>query len=314
MGLNENLKRLVLDYLSAKSGISNTRRAKRIDLLQFLDFLQRHSIEDVKDVSQTIIQLWIESLVNFGYKPSTLARKISTIKHFFKYLALTGSITVNPAESIRAGFWRRERPGYLSDDQISKILQEIQAKLRTKPSFKLIQTYTIFCLMLETGLRAEEVRRIKIGDINEDLSKIKNLRTKGLKFRTVYIPRRLREILSSFLIARDSYLRSKKIQLPNSKLMPLFVNIYRVSAQNPASFGISAKTLYRSIRSLASEFKLHPHKLRHTFAMRLLKSTKDLRLVSQALGHRDVRTTMIYTERTDEEIANAVESLHLPEE
>ena len=70
---------------------------------------------------------------------------------------------------------------------------------------------------------------------------------------------------------------------------------------------MGAKTLWRAINEFSSEVALHPHLLRHTFAMDLLDSSKDIRLVSQALGHGDVKITMRYTERSDIEVAKAIE-------
>jgi site-specific recombinase XerD len=70
---------------------------------------------------------------------------------------------------------------------------------------------------------------------------------------------------------------------------------------------MGSKSVWRAIRNYSLETKLHPHLLRHTFAVDLLDNSKDIRLVAQALGHSDVRITMRYTERGKEEVANAVE-------
>ena len=76
------------------------------------------------------------------------------------------------------------------------------------------------------------------------------------------------------------------------------------------SFRLSAKTVYRAVAEPGEKVGLHihPHLLRHTFAHTLLDHSKDIRLVSQALGHSDVRTTMIYTEREDEQVGEAIEA------
>ena len=91
--------------------------------------------------------------------------------------------------------------------------------------------------------------------------------------------------------------------------LPVFISTYKAKAIEPDSFVMGAKTLWRSINELSKEFHLHPHLLRHSFALNLLESSKDVRLVSQALGHSDVRVTMRYTHRADEEMAKAVEEM-----
>ena len=97
---------------------------------------------------------------------------------------------------------------------------------------------------------------------------------------------------------------------------PMFISLYRADITNPQTFGLAPKTIWRIIAAYGSRAQtlagltmgnLHPHKLRHTFAHGLLDSSKDVRLVAQALGHSDVRTTMRYTERTDEQLAKAIE-------
>ena len=98
--------------------------------------------------------------------------------------------------------------------------------------------------------------------------------------------------------------------------MPVLVSTYGAELSRPLSFAMSPKSVWHAISSLGKlasalaptkKIHLHPHRLRHTFAHGLLDSSKDVRLVAQALGHSDVRTTMRYTERTEDEVARAIE-------
>ncbi|MCX7952638.1 MAG: tyrosine-type recombinase/integrase [Deltaproteobacteria bacterium] len=304
-----DLNRLAKEYLNTWAGIYHTKRAKRVDLDNFLAFLKSFNVLSPSEVSKNIVQLYIDHLVRLNYSPATIDRRLATLKHFFKWLFKNGYSTSNCLDEIRLRLSKLAKPSYLSTEELTEIFDNLSLKLQRKLSFKSIQNYAVFAFMLETGLRAEEVRKIKLGQVSSDLSWIKNVRTKGTKFRNIYIPRRIRAILRDFLIARDKYLkkRLKKIEMPQQ--FPLFISIYRSNPKIPESFAISAKTLWRMISGVSTSFKIHPHKLRHTFAMKLLETTKDIRLVSQALGHSDIRTTMRYTQRTDEEVAQALESL-----
>jgi integrase/recombinase XerC len=89
--------------------------------------------------------------------------------------------------------------------------------------------------------------------------------------------------------------------------LPLFLSGHGASSGDVDSFLMSPKSIWRVVRQHSVDTKLHPHLLRHTFATELLDSSRDIRLVAQALGHSDVRVTMRYTERTDEEVAKAIE-------
>ena len=91
--------------------------------------------------------------------------------------------------------------------------------------------------------------------------------------------------------------------------LPLFVSTHGAKASDLSSFEMSPKSVWRAIRECSVDTRLHPHLLRHTFATDLLESSRDIRLVAQALGHSDVRVTMRYTERTDEEVAAALEKV-----
>ncbi|MDZ4785307.1 MAG: tyrosine-type recombinase/integrase, partial [bacterium] len=91
------------------------------------------------------------------------------------------------------------------------------------------------------------------------------------------------------------------------KTLPLFISTYGAKINNAESFLMGAKTIWRAINELSNQTKLHPHLLRHCYALDLLNSSNDIRLVAQALGHGDVRITMRYTERTEEQVAEALE-------
>jgi site-specific recombinase XerD len=91
--------------------------------------------------------------------------------------------------------------------------------------------------------------------------------------------------------------------------LPLFISSYGASASDIKSFELSPKSVWRAIRSFSVDTKLHPHLLRHTYATNLLNDSRDIRLVAQALGHSDVRVTMRYTERGNEEVAEALEKV-----
>jgi site-specific recombinase XerD len=98
-----------------------------------------------------------------------------------------------------------------------------------------------------------------------------------------------------------------KLSPAKNKKLPLFISTYGADADKPESFLMGAKTIWRAINELSAEVHLHPHLLRHSYALDLLDSSKDVRLVAQALGHSDVRVTMRYTERSGEEVAAALE-------
>src|SRR5262249_41184246 len=145
--------------------------------------------------------------------------------------------------------------------------------------------------------------------------------TKGKKFRNVYLDTAIRPLFEEYLAMREQMLLERysdyrELTPQATQRFPVFISLYRADISNPQSFGLAPETIWRIIASFGAKAQasatspigsLHPHKLRHTFAHGLLDSSKDVRLVAQALGHSDVRTTMRYTERSDEHIASAIE-------
>jgi integrase len=164
-------------------------------------------------------------------------------------------------------------------------------------------------LLLDTGLRADEVRTLKRSQLDDKLEWIREVKTKGRRFRDVYISSGMREQLREYLTTRTEQLKRvfpTLTPVTDAKL-PVFVSLHGAKPNDPNSFHMGPKSVWRAIRSYSVETKLHPHLLRHTFAVDLLDNSKDIRLVAQALGHSDVRITMRYTERGKEEVAEALE-------
>lgn len=306
--MSEVLDQVKLQYLNTYAGIYHTKRAKRNDLELFFNFIKTSGIDLVSDINRNIIQLFIESLIREGFSPSTISRRLSTIKHFFRWLQQEGVVNRNPADSVRFSFNSKNRPDHLTSSEIKELQEKIENRLSCARGFREYQDYFFVLFLLETGVRANEARVLRLSQITSDLNWIRNLRSKGNKFRDVYISTKLRKYLKEFIQIRDQFLKKKLRRGVHSQNYPLFLSFYG-KEHKPERCMLSPKTIWRITKRVGGEFDLHPHKLRHTFAIRLLNHTKDIRLVSQALGHSDVRITMKYTERTQDEIKDALDTM-----
>jgi integrase len=200
--------------------------------------------------------------------------------------------------------------------EISNVRQRSEERVREKNTFIRKRNHCIFNFMIDTGLRADEVRLLKFSQIDEGLEWITAVRTKGRQFRNVYITSRMRDELREYLELRDQELKKfyGKLTRPQNDALPVFISTYKALPGKPESFCMGAKTLWRAINELSAEIHLHPHLLRHSYALDLLNDSNDVRLVAQALGHSDVRITMRYTERKEQEIAIALERSRKKEE
>ena len=303
-----------LKYCAAGRG--HTARAKQLDLKSFLAFLTSYRRRKapaeltVGDWDASSVQAFIEHCFERGESPATVTRRLATLKHMGRLLAERVAGFVNPAREIKSPRMQVLRPQALSRDEIDAVIERAQERIGEKPSFTRRRNLVLLSLLLDTGLRADEIRLLRLLQVEPSLEWLRNVRTKGRKFRSVYVTTAMRPMLSEYLTARAVELKRffPKLSPSTDARLPLFISAYRAKPQDSDSFFMSPKTLWRTIRELTVETKLHPHLLRHSFALDLLESSKDVRLVSQALGHSDVRVTMRYTERLDEEVARAVES------
>lgn len=306
---------LIDEYINFYArGDSHTARAKRSDLQRFTEFLCHHlGIEDrkkitIKDWDHSATQAFVSACLKMGESPATVARRLATLKHLGRTFSEKRDDFVNPTREVKPPKLELQRPKALSAEEVKVLLTKVERDHGLQ-KFKHVRDRIIVAILLETGLRADEVRTLRFKQLDPSLEWLHKVRTKGNKFRKVYISSQIREKLVGYLKARDDELERAwptRAKSADSEL-PVFLSSFRSKPGDVNSFFMSPKTLWRIVKNFSGETKLHPHLLRHTFATDLLDSSKDIRLVAQALGHSDVRITMRYTERTDEEIATAIE-------
>lgn len=317
-----SLHSIIIHYLTHfASGSPHTQKAKKNDLLHFLAFLRKvtlsSSIDKVglKDWTTPRTHEFLDDCLAKGESPSTVARRLATLKHCGKTLQDTLEGFRNPAKDVKSPKLTVLKPKALSPEEISRLKNSIESdspheKVSAFTDFNSNRSKTILGLLLDTGLRADEVRLLRLGQIDKDMEWIKNVKTKAKQFRNVYITSSFRPLLSKYLKKREVFLKKFYSSLSRSEndALPLFPSHYNATPGEPDTFFMSPKSIWRTVKSFSENNKLHPHLLRHSYASELLDHTKDIRLVSQALGHSDVRITMRYTERTGEEVAKALES------
>lgn len=324
----ESLKSVMENYVRYYAkGQGHTARAKRYDLEYFLEFLaggpDRIARVRVSDWTLQLTKDFMDQRLGLGESPATVARRLATLKHFGRTIAERVPGYINPAREVKSPVIPQTRPKGLSAEEIQLLQRAANEEIeRRKDPFLATRNRFLIELLLATGLRADEVRVLVMAQISADERWLKNVKTKGRRFRNVYLDSQIRDLFRSYLDLRDETLRTRypffeSLSVNEMSRYPVLISHRGSTPGNPASFGLSPKTIWRVVSDLgvraqalaASPIEnLHPHKLRHTFAHGLLDSSRDVRLVAQALGHSDVRTTMRYTERTEEEIAKAIET------
>jgi len=320
---SNSLKDVIENYLRYYAhGESHTARAKRYDLEHFLKFIAGSpaNIQNVS-VSEWTMQRtkdFIDQRLAQGESPATVSRRLATIKHFGRTIAERLPGYVNPAREVKSPSFQISKPKGLTAEEIQALKDAADTDvIRKQGKFSAHRNRFLLLFLLATGLRADEVRVLTLGQLTDDRRWCRNVKTKGRRFRNVYLDEAIRVELEKYLALRDESLREKfseTVGIEINARVPVIVSTYRAVPQKPESLAMSPKGIWNAISELGiiasssdSKIRLHPHRLRHTFAHGLLDSSLDIRLVAQALGHSDVRTTMRYTERSDEQLAEAIE-------
>lgn len=270
----ENLSNYI-DYLSLERGLSeNTEAAYRSDLLEFIEFLDVNSIKSFEELKRTHINFYIRDLRKKNLAPTSVTRKIASLRGWFKWMMGMNLIKHDPTVSLEQPKLSKHLPKVISVSEVDVLLSSDLSKTQK----------AMLELLYATGLRVSELSNLKIQNINIKHSYVKCF-GKGSKERIVPIGKIAKEALIIYLEHRSEILEKTKESTE-------FLFIHENGRQ------ITRQDIYLIIKELGEKLlKKHitPHTLRHSFATHMLENGADLRVVQELLGHSDVATTQLYT-------------------
>ena len=285
--MSSGLIKSFLDYLKIERGLSsNTIDAYRRDLSQYVKYLP----EGVLEVDSTLIGKYIGKLQEEGLKNSSISRKLSVMRMFYKFLHLEGKSDYNPLEEISSPRRGRKIPLYLS-------FREIELLLEAPSPVNLygIRDKAILEVLYGAGLRISELTNLDIMNVNLKKGWVRVM-GKGSRERIVPLGSQACRWVKKYLQQRD-------IRQGN---VTLFCNRYgeRISRQS------CWKIIKKYAQKAGITKKISPHTLRHSFATHLLSRDADLRSVQELLGHINITTTQIYTHITQERLKKVYKKYH----
>ncbi|MEO0082851.1 MAG: tyrosine recombinase XerC [candidate division WOR-3 bacterium] len=279
-----------LDYLSSEKNFSqHTIRAYQIDLGQFLEFLiDRKNHQDILTVKRDDIRDFVGYLLKYGYDKRSVARKLSSLKSFFKYLTRKKILATNPAKAIKTPKITKTLPGFLTQYQIQKVLSfqgNDEITLRNK---------AIIEVLYGAGLRASELVNLNIADI-DFYNEVILVKGKANKQRIVPLGSYAQQAIKEYLAVRKN------------KTNPALL-------LNKQGRRLSTRSVQKIVNQLISRVSevshTNPHTLRHSFATHLLERGADLRAVQELLGHSSLSATQIYTHISIEHLKKIYQKAH----
>ncbi len=296
------IEKLSLDFvakLEHEKGFSvHTLRAYHKDLLQFDNFLKAEKRSSLESVNHLLLRQFLAVLRSKNYSKTTIARKLASIRSFFKFLIREGELVTNPFEMLRTPKQDKKLPHFLS-------ITEVDVLLKTPDSSTVmgLRDMAIMETLYSTGIRVSELVGLDDGSIDFLAGMIK-VQGKGKKERLVPIGSPAIKAINEYI---DSKSMSKKQEGKSvSRSKPLFLNKYggRLTTRSVA------RSLDKYLKVSGINLLTSPHTFRHSFATHLLDKGADLRSVQEMLGHSSLSTTQVYTHITTERLKNVYDKAH----
>jgi integrase/recombinase XerD len=309
---DSKLTGLFLDMLAAEQGAgANTLDAYRRDLTDFSEFLSRTG-HNFADAETQILRDYLSDLDARGFKSSSVARRLSAMRHLFRFLLNERIRSDDPAAILSGPKRGRGLPKVLSIADVDRMLtraSEMSTAAEATPAQRLrsLRLYCLLEVLYATGLRVSELVALPRSAAKRDARMIV-VRGKGNKERLVPLNEASRQAMADYLAATDAAKGEgeKKNSLAASKwLFPSFGESGHLTRQH---FARDLKEL--AVASGLQARLVSPHVLRHAFASHLLHNGADLRIVQTLLGHTDISTTQIYTHVVEERLKSLVRDLH----
>jgi integrase/recombinase XerD len=304
------LTNLFLDMLAAEQGAGrNTLDAYRRDLTDFSGFLASRG-QNFAGAKTESLRDYLADLDTRGFKSSSVARRLSAMRHLFRFLLNERIRSDDPAAILSGPKRGRGLPKVLSIADVDRLLVRAKALAEAPEASPLqrLRAMRLYCLLevlYATGLRVSELVALPLSASRRDARMIV-VRGKGDKERLVPLNEASRQAMADYLAAIEALKTEKKKNAAGSKwLFPSFGESGHLTRQHFA----------RDLKELAASAGLSPrlvspHVLRHAFASHLLHNGADLRIVQTLLGHTDISTTQIYTHVVEERLKSLVRDLH----
>jgi tyrosine recombinase XerC len=273
-------------FLSAERNMSGeTIRAYEGDLRGFLEFCSRAGVKRPEQVSHRLLRRYLSNQQTLGYSRSTIARRSSAVRGFFRFLAQRGLIAENPAEALSPPRRDRRLPRVLRLEEIDRA-ESAQGLHIYRTS---LRDMALVELLYATGIRVGELTGLNIGDVDVRRGEVRVL-GKGSKERIVPVHDVAMQLLVNYM-EKERPLLAANADGEKSGEDPLFLS---VRGGRLSDRGVR-RVVERFFRGLEGGKRVSPHTLRHTFATHMLQGGADLRTVQELLGHVDLSTTQIYT-------------------
>lgn len=296
------LSRFAEHLAGERRASAHTVQAYASDLAQLSSFVRAKNKRALgpEDIDKLTLRAWLGELSRTR-SPTSIARKLASVRAFFRYLAREGEVRENPAELLATPKVRRKLPAFLSVDAAAQVMDAPAPSARTTPSEQ-ARDRLMLELLYGSGLRVSELSGLDLDAIFLEQGEIRVL-GKGRKERIVPLGSRARTALEAYLPLRPE-LRHPKTDAQDPRALLLTRRGTRLGVRR-------VQVLVQRYGALAAgRPDLHPHALRHTCATHMLEGGADLRAIQEMLGHSSLSTTQRYTHVSLDQLLGVYDRAH----
>jgi len=302
--MQEHIDRFA-EYLKYQRGASaHTLRNYLSDLDQFHDYLSpkddrgNRTPADVRDVDHLTIRGYMAKLYAEDRKKASIARKLATLRTFFKFLCREQILELNPAKLVSSPRLEKRLPKVISIDEVTNFIETPDTDTVLGKRDR-----AILELLYATGCRVSEVSGMNLDDIDFKRETIR-VRGKGRKERFVPFGSKANEALAAYLDVRAGLLSAAPERKRDSKAVLLNYQGTRITTRS------IARMVDKYVKECALAHNISPHSLRHSVATHLLSAGADLRAIQELLGHARLSTTQIYTHVSVDQLMQVYDKAH----
>ena len=284
-----------LDYLRYERNYSEkTVLAYSEDIKQLQEFAQEeYGRFNPLEVEAELIREWIVSLMDRGYTSTSINRKLSSLRSFYKFLLRKGEVAVNPLQKITGPKNKKPLPAFLRESDMDRLLDEVDFG----EGFKGCRDHMIIEMFYATGVRLSELIGLDNKDVDFSSSLIK-VTGKRNKQRLIPFGEELKIAMMEYVDVRN-------------EAVPIRTNAFFVRENGERlSRSIVENLVKRNLSKVVTLKKRSPHVLRHTFATTMLNHDAELGAIKELLGHESLATTEVYTHTTFEELKKVYNLAH----
>lgn len=296
----------ILGIISLEKGLSqNTKIAYKKDINLVFDWFEKNNVNFLNANENNFRELF-SFLQNNNYKPSSLNRKLSSLKQFYEILKEEKYIKINPLNNFESLKKVKNLPKSLSEEHLILLLKTAEENYKSVDEYNIpkkmknLRLFTILEILYSTGMRISELIRLPLSDFIKinDLLQIKG---KGDVYR--------------YVVFNDEAKKAIEIWLNFRSSIEIFINNKYMFPSNNGIGHISRQYINKDLSKLSKSQNINsadvsPHQIRHSFATHLLNRGADLRSLQKLLGHADISTTETYTKVQSKKLAGLINDIH----